>query len=134
MPRTILLVDDSLSIRSILKVYLLPLKLELLDAEDGLRACQLLRLVPVDLIIADVKMEPMDGLTLLEKVRTSERDEIRRVPVILLTGETGEGLRERGLQAGANAFIHKPIDPKHLLDCVQGLLSGSDTNPKPIPE
>jgi len=122
MAGTVLLVDDSPSIRSILKVYLLGLKVEFLDAEDGLRALQLLRLLPVDLAIADVRMAPMDGLTFVEKVRSSEREEIRRLPLILLTGETGEELRERGILAGANAFIHKPIDPKRLLERVQALL------------
>lgn len=118
----VLLVDDSPSIRSILKIYLLPLNLEFVDAEDGVRALQLLRLMKIDLVVADVKMAPIDGITFVEKVRRSDREELRRLPVVLLTGETAEGLRERGLAAGADAFIHKPIDPKSLLSCLKQLL------------
>lgn len=118
MAPTVLLVDDSPSIRSILRIYLLPRKVEFLEAEDGQRALHLLSLVPVQLVIADVKMAPMDGLTFLRHVRTSPREAVRELPVILLTGETGEGLREQGFAAGANAFITKPIDPQSLMTCV----------------
>lgn len=122
MASTVLLVDDSPSIRSILRIYLMPRNIEFLEAEDGQRALHLLSLMPVQLVIADIKMAPMDGLTFLQQVRTSVRAAIRQIPVILLTGETGEGLREQGFAAGANAFVTKPIDPKSLTACIDRLL------------
>src|SRR5690242_16421541 len=62
-PMNVLIVDDSASVRAILKVYLMGLHPTFLDAEDGERALRILRLSPVDLVIADVQMLPMDGIT-----------------------------------------------------------------------
>jgi len=123
MTPTVLLVDDSPSIRSILRIYLVSRKVEVLEAEDGLRALHLLSLLRVHLVIADIKMTPIDGITLVQRLRAHEREALRKVPVILLTGETSEGLREQGLGAGANDFVTKPIDPKTLLACVDRLLA-----------
>src|SRR5262245_40079731 len=72
-PQTILIVDDSSSIRSILKVYLMGLEAEVLDAESGERALKLARLLPLSLMIVDINMPGMDGLTLVDKVRHDSR-------------------------------------------------------------
>jgi len=118
----VLLVDDSPSVRAILQVYLMRLQPTFLEAEDGERALRLLRLSPVDLVIADIQMSPMDGITFVRTLRRTERPEIRHVPVVMLTGDRSEANRTRGLEAGANAFVHKPIDPKTLLDTIDGVM------------
>ena len=120
----VLLVDDSPSIRSILQIFLMGLKPSFLEAEDGERALRLIRLSPVDLVIADIQMSPMDSITFVRTLRQDERPRVRDVPVVMLTGDRSEGLREQGLEAGANAFVHKPIDPKTLLETIARVLPG----------
>jgi two-component system chemotaxis response regulator CheY len=120
----VLLVDDSPSVRAILQVYLMALHPTFLQAEDGERALRVLRLSPVDLVIADVQMAPMDGITFLRALRRAERPQLRDVPVVMLTGDRSEEVRRQGLEAGANAFVHKPIDPRTLLDTIQRVLPG----------
>lgn len=120
----VLLVDDSPSVRAILQVYLMGLHPTFLEAEDGERALRVLRLSPVDLVIADIQMTPMDGITFVRKLRQDERPRVRDVPVIMLTGDRTEGIRKQGLEAGANAFVFKPIDPKTLLETIHAVLPG----------
>lgn len=122
MPQTILLVDDSPTIRSIIKVYLMGRQFEFVEADEGQRALQLVRLVPVNLVIADIKMPGMDGLTFVKKLRTDERPHLRKMPVILLTGDKSEETRQKGLEVGANAFIQKPISSAGLIEAVNKIL------------
>jgi two-component system, chemotaxis family, chemotaxis protein CheY len=119
--RTVLLVDDSSSIRSILKVYLMGLSAEVVDADGGERAFQIARLVPLSLVIADLNMPGMDGLALLRKLRTDGRANAK-VPVILLTGDKSEEARLKMAEAGANAVLYKPIASDVLLTTIKGLL------------
>jgi two-component system, chemotaxis family, chemotaxis protein CheY len=120
----ILLVDDSPTVRNILKIYLMNLKMGFVEAEDASRALQLLRLVPVKLVIADINMPGMDGITFVKQVRTSPiLASVRDVPVILLTGERGGDLRQRGVEAGANSFINKPVSHNDLTETVRKLLA-----------
>jgi two-component system, chemotaxis family, chemotaxis protein CheY len=118
----VLLVDDSPSVRAILQVYLMGLQPSFLEAEDGERALRVLRLSPVDLVIADIQMTPMDGITFVRKLRQDERPRVRDVPVVMLTGDHSEAVREQGLGAGANAFVLKPIDPKTLLATIGAVM------------
>lgn len=120
----VLLVDDSPSVRAILQVYLMGLQPKFLEAEDGERALRVLRLSPVDLVIADIQMEPMDGITFVRRLRESVRPQLRSLPVVMLTSDTSEAVRARGLEAGANAFVRKPIDAKTLLQTIRGVLPG----------
>jgi two-component system chemotaxis response regulator CheY len=123
----VLLVDDSASVRAILKVFLMPLRPTFLEAEDGERALRVVRLSRPDLVIADVQMAPMDGISFVRQLRSSERAELRRVPVVMLTSDRTEEIRARGLAAGANAFVRKPVDPKSLLATIQGVLPEART-------
>lgn len=121
----VLLVDDSPSVRAILQVYLMGLQPSFLEAEDGERALRLIRLSPVDLVIADIQMSPMDGITFVRALRREQRPQIRDVPVVMLTGDRSEVVRKQGLEAGANALVHKPIDPKTLLETIHRVLPGA---------
>ncbi|MHB8877549.1 MAG: response regulator [Myxococcaceae bacterium] len=122
MPRLILLVDDSPSVRSILRVYLMGAGASFEEAGDGERGLQLARLLPIDLVIADVRMPRMDGVAFTAAVRADEHERVRQLPVILLTGETDPLLRTRSLAAGASDFLHKPVSAKALLAAVERLL------------
>ena len=120
---TILLVDDSPTIRSITKVYLMEFGAEFVEAEQGERGLQLARLLKVDLVIADVMMPGMDGLAFTRALRLESDEKVRQVPVILLTSNREDQVRREGLGAGANDFITKPVKSKDLCDVVRRLLT-----------
>ena len=122
MNSNILLVDDSATVRNILKIYLMNLKMGFLEAEDATRAMQLLRLMPVKLVIADINMPGKDGISFVRELRASPLSQLRTLPVILLTAEKGSDLRQRGVEAGANAFIQKPVSHHDLTETVRKYL------------
>ncbi len=123
MKRTVLIVDDSDTIRHILKVYLTKLKLDFLDAERADRGLRLLGASPVDLVIADFNMPGMSGLEFVRQVRADARTEVSRVPLLLLTGGKAPDLEQRALQAGASEFVRKPISSSALSAVVRRHLS-----------
>ncbi|AKI99724.1 Chemotaxis regulator [Archangium gephyra] len=123
MNRTVLIVDDSDTIRHILKVYLSKLKLDFLDADRGDRGLRLLGSSPVDLVIADFNMPGMSGLDFVRQVRADTRPEVSRVPLLLLTGGKAPDLEQRALQAGASEFVRKPISSSALSAVVRRHLS-----------
>jgi CheY-like chemotaxis protein len=127
MKHTVLLVEDSSTIRYIIKVYLMKLKLGFFEAERADLALRVLETAPVDLIIADVTMPGgMDGLEFVRRVRGHEREEVRRVPIVLLTGGKAPDLEERALQVGVSEFVRKPISIDALAAVVRRHL--------PVPE
>ncbi|WNG54129.1 response regulator [Archangium gephyra] len=123
MKRTVLIVDDSDTIRHILKVYLMKLKLDFLDADRADRGLWLLGANPVDLVIADFNMPGMSGLDFVRHVRADTRHEVSRVPLLLLTGGKAPDLEQRALQAGASEFVRKPVSSSALSAVVRRLLS-----------
>ncbi|NMO22852.1 response regulator [Pyxidicoccus fallax] len=119
----VLLVDDSPTVRNIVKIYLMNLKVSTVEADDAARALQILRLVPVSLVIADINMPGMDGITFVKEVRASAMPQVRSVPILLLTAEKNADLRQKGTEAGANAFIQKPVSHHELTETVRQFLS-----------
>ncbi|WP_224247367.1 response regulator [Hyalangium gracile] len=118
MGRTVLILDDSDSIRYIIRVYLMTLKLEFLDADRAERALRILGASPVDLVIADVNMPGMNGMEFVRRVRADDRDEVRRVPIMLLTADKSPHLETQAAEAGATTLIHKPIGSMALTEVV----------------
>ena len=110
MKRTVLLLEDSNTIRHILKVYLMKLKLDFLEADRGEQGLRLLGAHTVDLVIADFNMPGgMDGLEFVRRARASERPQVRTMPIVLLSGGKAPDLDVRALEAGASEFVRKPI-------------------------
>ncbi len=118
--KKVLLIDDSPAIRNIVQIFLTGRPLEFVEAADGERGLQLARLLDIDLIIADVNMPRMDGLTLVKRIR-AESGKIRDVPIILLTGKQ-EASEEDALRCGANAFVRKPVTSDALVRVLTRLL------------
>ena len=116
--KTILVVDDSSTIRNLMRVYLMKLKLDIVEATDGLDALQKLRSQPVALIFSDVQMPKMDGFGLLEAVRA----EFGSLPFVMLTMQHDQGLRAKALALGASALLDKPAKPEALLELATSLL------------
>jgi two-component system chemotaxis response regulator CheY len=120
-PTSVLIVDDSSTIRELTKVFLLWRSFELLEAESAERALSIVGLVPLDLIIADIKLPGMNGIDFVRKLRSDGREKVRNVPVILLTGEKEPKLREQGLSAGANIFLRKPVSVEALNQAIDAI-------------
>ena len=123
MSQTVLLTDDSPAARSILKLFLAPLGVEVVEAERAERALKVLRLMPVHLVIADFNMPEMNGVAFVAATRLHPSASVRNIPIILLTASREEGLKEAALRAGANAFLPKPVDPADIVAAARRLLA-----------
>ncbi len=121
MPKTILIVDDSSSLRTVVKMALERAGYAVLEAGDGKEALSRLDAAgKVNLIVSDVNMPQMDGITFVTEVKKHPRH--RFTPVIMLTTEGQEAKKEQGRAAGAKAWITKPFNPPQLLDAVSKLV------------
>lgn len=123
MSPNILVVDDSATARNVLRRHLANLKMDSIEAEDATHALQLLHQVPVSLVIADINMPGMDGIDFLRELRTNAPPPLCDIPVVLITGEKGGDLRQRGLEAGANAVLLKPATRESIRAAVTRLLT-----------
>lgn len=117
--KNIMLVDDSTAIRNLLKNALIG-KYNIVEAEHGKDALAKLGAQNIDLFLLDVNMPEMDGLTLLEELR--KLPACKSTPILMLTTETKEELREKGKALGASGWIVKPCEPDKLLAAIQKLL------------
>ncbi|HKL86139.1 MAG TPA: response regulator [Treponemataceae bacterium] len=118
--KTIMLVDDSKSIRNLLKNTLIG-EYEVLEAEHGKDALSKLTGQSIALFLFDVNMPEMDGITLLEEVRKIPA--YAKTPILMLTTETKDELRQKGRELGASGWIVKPCEPEKLLAAIQKLVS-----------
>lgn len=115
--KTILVVDDSGSFRTVVKLALQKAGYTVLEAADGQAALGTLGgAAKVHLIVCDVNMPVMDGLTFLKQVKTMPS--YKFTPVIMLTTESQESKKAEGRAAGAKAWITKPFQPSQLVDAV----------------
>jgi CheY-like chemotaxis protein len=115
----VMVVDDSRLMHSLYEC-LLPDK-ELVHANDGVEALDLLaRHQDTDLLVLDIHMPNMDGLTLLTRLRSNPSSP--RIPVVLVTSSDEPQEIARGMSAGANAYITKPFHASVLLEIVETLL------------
>ena len=119
MSKTVLIVDDSLSIRQLVKAALTSVGYSVIDACDGQDALNKLVGQRVNLIISDVNMPNMDGITFLRQVKLHPRHKF--IPVIMLTTETEQARMQQAKAAGARAWLVKPFHPPALLDAVSQL-------------
>ncbi|AOZ49135.1 MULTISPECIES: response regulator [Chromobacteriaceae] len=118
--KSILIVDDAASIRATVSIALKGAGYEVIEACDGNDALAKLNGVRVNLVISDVNMPGMDGITLLKRLK--EGAATRFLPVIMLTTEGSDDKKMQGKEAGAKAWIVKPFDPAKLLDAVSKLI------------
>ena len=117
---SILLVDDSASMREMVSFTLKGVGHEVNEAEDGVEALEFAKKTSVDLVVTDVNMPNMDGIVLTAELR--KLDSYKFVPILILTTETGSVRKEQGKVAGATGWIEKPFDPDHLLSTINRVL------------
>jgi len=120
MPRTALIVDDSLSIRQMISYTLREAGFVVLEGIHGADALAKLATQRADLIITDLNMPVMDGITFIRHVRA--RSECRFTPVLMLTTESHAEKKQEGKAAGATGWIVKPFHPSKLLEVIAKLL------------
>jgi two-component system chemotaxis response regulator CheY len=117
MPKTIITVDDSMSIRETVKMTLQTVGYKVLTAEDGARGLQLCKQEKADLVITDLNMPNVDGITLITNLRALPQ--YRFTPILMLTTESNDEKKNAGKRAGATGWIVKPFDPARFLAVVQ---------------
>lgn len=117
MKKSILIVEDELRIRFLLRDYLMKEGFNVLEASNGEEGLYIFSTQKIDLILLDIMMPVMDGITMLEKLR-----EVSTVPVILLTAKGEEEDKLQGYDFGADDYVTKPFSPKVLMAKVKALL------------
>ena len=120
MAKTILIVDDSASIRQVVGMTLKNAGYDIIEGVDGKDALTKLDGRKVHLIISDVNMPNMDGITFVKNVK--QLPAYKFTPVIMLTTEAGEAKKEEGRAAGAKAWVVKPFQPAQMLTAVSKLI------------
>jgi two-component system chemotaxis response regulator CheY len=118
--RKVLIVDDSVSMRQMVGYTLREGGFDVIEAEHGQDALDKLRGASVDLIITDLNMPVMDGITLIENVR--KQPAMKSKPILMLTTEGLAAKKEQGKAAGATGWIIKPFDPEKLLQTIAKVL------------
>lgn len=117
--RQVLLIDDSETVRALMAMALSQSGFEVLEAEDGEAAIELLDGRALDVVVCDLNMPRMDGLNFLRYLRVHPR--YRRLPVAVLTTETRSEMKAAVRTGGANVYIRKPCKPSEFVDAVQKL-------------
>ena len=120
MAKTIMVVDDSASLRQVVSIALKGAGYDVLEACDGVDALSKLNGAKIHLIISDVNMPNMDGITFVKEVK--KLPNYKFTPVVMLTTESHEGKKTEGQAAGAKAWAVKPFSPEQLLAVVSKLI------------
>ena len=117
---TILVVDDSVTVRKVTSRFLERQGFNVVLAKDGIDALEILQETMPDLMLLDIEMPRMDGFEVASQVRHNRR--LQELPIIMITSRTGEKHRERAFEIGVNDYMGKPFQENQLLNKIQGLL------------
>jgi len=120
MAKTILVVDDSASLRQVVSIALKSAGYDVMEAVDGRDALGKLNGSKIHLIISDVNMPNMDGITFVKEMK--KLPDYKFTPVIMLTTESQESKKQEGQAAGAKAWVVKPFAPQQMLAAVSKLI------------
>jgi two-component system chemotaxis response regulator CheY len=120
MSKTVLAVDDSGSLRQMVAFSLKAAGYGVIEAVDGQDALNKAKLQQVDLVLTDQNMPVMDGLSLIRALRGLKS--YQKVPILMLTTESGDDMKSQGRAAGASGWLVKPFDPARLIEVVKKLI------------
>ncbi|MDX5298988.1 MAG: response regulator [Gammaproteobacteria bacterium] len=120
MAKSILIVDDSASLRQVVAIALKQEGYDVIEASDGQDALGKLTGQKIHLIISDVNMPRMDGITMVKEIKKNPT--YKFTPIIMLTTESGDDKKMAGKEAGVKAWVVKPFQPPVLLNAVQKLI------------
>lgn len=116
MAKTILAVDDSVSIRKMVNFTLQSAGYDVIEASDGQEGLEKAKMTTVNLVLTDQNMPRMDGLTLIKSLRALPQ--YAKVPILMLTTESSDTMKAQGKAAGATGWMVKPFDPQKLLQVI----------------
>ncbi len=114
---TILIVDDEERIREVVKEYCLLEDYNVLEASDGLEALEIVKNNNIDLIVLDIMMPKLDGLSAFSKIK-----EIKKIPTIILSARSEEYDKLVGFELGVDDYVTKPFSPKELIARIKVIL------------
>ncbi len=117
---TILAVDDSASMRQMVSFTLQGAGYDVIEASDGQEALDKAKTQSVDLVLSDVNMPVMDGITLIKNLRTL--DTYKYTPILMLTTESAGDKKQEGKAAGATGWIVKPFNPDQLVNTIKKVI------------
>jgi two-component system chemotaxis response regulator CheY len=120
MSKTILAVDDSVSIRQMVAFTLNSSGYEVIEAVDGVDGLEKAKAKSVDLVLSDQNMPRMDGLALIKALRALPQ--YKTVPILMLTTESSDAMKQQGRAAGATGWLVKPFDPQKLIEVVKKVI------------
>ncbi len=120
MAKTIMVVDDSASLRQVVGIALKGAGFDVLEACDGRDALSKITGQKIHLIISDVNMPNMDGISFVKEVK--KMASYKFTPIIMLTTESQEAKKQEGQAAGAKAWVVKPFQPAQMLAAVSKLI------------
>lgn len=118
--KTVLVLDDSPSIRQVVRLTLTRAGYQIVEAADGVQALEKVSAEHIDLIVSDLNMPKMDGLTFVARLR--ERPDGKFLPVIMLTTESDEDKKLEAKNLGVQAWFVKPFEPEKLVSIVKRLI------------
>jgi two-component system chemotaxis response regulator CheY len=113
MAKRVLAVDDSKTMRDMVNFTLKNAGFEVVEAEDGLKALEVVKTQTVDVVLTDINMPNMDGVSLVRALRAQAQ--FRSTPILILTTEGGDDKKAAGREAGATGWIVKPFSPDKLI-------------------
>jgi len=116
----ILTVDDSPSMRKMVSFTLVGAGYQVVEAVDGMDAYEKAQTQPFDLLLTDQNMPRMDGLGLTRKLR--EHPNFKTVPILMLTTESSDLMKQAGRAAGATGWLVKPFDPNRLIEVIKKVI------------
>jgi two-component system chemotaxis response regulator CheY len=116
----ILTVDDSPSMRKMVAFTLAGAGYQVVEAVDGVDAYEKAQAQPIDLVLTDQNMPRMDGLSLTRKLR--EHPQFKTVPILMLTTESSDLMKQAGRAAGATGWLVKPFDPNRLIEVIKKVI------------
>jgi two-component system chemotaxis response regulator CheY len=113
----VLTVDDSRTMRDMLRLALVDAGYRVVQAEDGVHGLLVLREEAPHVIITDINMPKLDGFGFIDAVRKDER--FRAVPILVLTTESDATKKDRARRAGATGWVVKPFEPTKLVGAIR---------------
>ena len=120
MAKTVLAIDDSASIRQMVAFTLKSAGYDVTEAVDGQEGLDKAKAKTYDLVLSDQNMPRMDGLTLIKSLRALAQ--YKTVPILMLTTESSDAMKQQGRAAGATGWLVKPFDPQKLVEVVKKVI------------
>jgi len=120
MTASILAVDDSPSLRMAVRIALSGAGYSVTEAGDGVEGLSKSNAGPFDMIVTDLNMPNMDGLTMIREIRRSSSN--ASIPIVFLTTESDDGIKQQAKAAGATGWLVKPFEPDQLVRVARKVL------------